>query len=103
MVGKKLKPVYVIPVGICWLVVVKKKKPTAVVPVGIRRLVVVKKKKPTAEGVRVHIGAHWAEGVGRAPPGGVWVGVWFSSRLYYPFGKGPGQHKFGATNKKCEN
>jgi len=27
----------------------------------------------------------------RAPPGGVWVGVWFRSRLYYPFGKGPGQ------------
>ena len=27
-----------------------------------------------------------------APPRGVWVGVWFSSRLYYPFGKGPGPH-----------
>ena len=23
---------------------------------------------------------------------GVWVGVWSSSRLYYSFGKGPGQH-----------
>ena len=33
-----------------------------------------------------------AERVGRAPPVGVWVGVWFSSRgpLYHPFGKGPG-------------
>ena len=49
---------------------------------------------PTAAGVVVwvHIGQHWAEGVGRAPPGGVCVGVWFNSRLYYPFGKGPGQH-----------
>jgi len=56
------------------------------------------------EGVRVHIGPHWAEGVGRAPPGGVWVRVWFSSRLYYPFGKGPGQHIIrGLKNKKCEN
>jgi len=46
----------------------------------------------------------WAEGVGRAPPGGVWVGVWFSSRLYYPFGKGPGQHIIWCLkNKKCEN
>jgi len=43
------------------------------------------------EGARVHIGPHWAETAGRAPPGG-WVGVWFSSRLYYPFGKGLGQH-----------
>ena len=39
-----------------------------------------------------------------APPGGVWVGVWFSSRLYYPFGKGPGQHIIRCLkNKKCEN
>jgi len=44
----KIKPVYVVPVGICWLVVVKKKKPTGIVPVGICRLVVIKKKKPTA-------------------------------------------------------
>ena len=51
-----------------------------------------------------HIGPHWAEGVGRAPSGGVWVGVWFSSRLYYPFGKGPGQHIIRCLkNKKCEN
>ena len=40
--------VYVVPVGICWLVVVKKKKPTLAVPVGVRRLVVVKKEKPIA-------------------------------------------------------
>jgi len=34
----------------------------------------------------------------------VWVGVWFSSRLYYPFGKGPGQHIYRCLeNKKCEN
>ena len=31
-------------------------------------------------------------GVGRAPPGGYGSGFWSSSRLYYPFGKGPGQH-----------
>ena len=40
------------------------------------------------------------------PLGGarVWVGVWFSSRLYYPFGKGPGQHTIRCLeNKKCEN
>ena len=56
------------------------------------------------DGVRVHIGSHWAERVGRAPPGGVWVGVWFSSWLYYPFGKGPGQHIIRCPkNKKCEN
>ena len=31
-------------------------------------------------------------------------GVWFSSRLYYPFGKGPGQHIIWCLkNKKCEN
>ena len=34
----------------------------------------------------------------------MWVGVWFSSRLYYPFGKGPGQHIVRyLKNKKCEN
>ena len=34
----------------------------------------------------------------------MWVGVWFSSRLYYPFGKGPGQHIIRCLkNKKCEN
>jgi len=34
----------------------------------------------------------------------VWVGVWFSSRLYYPFGKGPGQHIIRCLkNKKCDN
>jgi len=32
------------------------------------------------------------------------VEVWFSSRLYYPFGKGPGQHiNRCLKNKKCEN
>jgi len=47
---------------------------------------------------------YWAERVARAPPGEVWVGVWFSSRLYYPFGKGPGQHIIRCIkNKKCEN
>ena len=43
---EKIKPVYVIPVGICWLVVVKKEKPTTLIPVGSCRLVVVKKKTP---------------------------------------------------------
>ena len=34
----------------------------------------------------------------------MWVGVWFSSRLYNPFGKGPGQHIIRCLkNKKCEN
>jgi len=34
----------------------------------------------------------------------VWVGVWFSFRLYYPFSKGPGQHIILCLkNKKCEN
>ena len=52
----------------------------------------------------MNIGPHWAERVGRAPPGGVWVGVWFSSRLYYPFGKGPDHHIIWCLkNKKCEN
>ena len=38
------------------------------------------------------------------PLGGVWVGVWFSSRLYYPFSKGPVQHIIRCLkNKKCEN
>ena len=47
---------------------------------------------------------HWAERVARAPPGGVWVGGWFSSQLYYPFSKGPGQHIIRCLkNKKCEN
>jgi len=40
----------------------------------------------------VHIGPHWAERVGWAPPVGLWVGVWSICWLYYPFGKGPGQH-----------
>ena len=54
-----------------------------------------------SEYILAHI---WAEGVGRAPPGGVWVGVWFSSQLYYPFGEGPGQHVIRCLkNKKCKN
>ena len=56
------------------------------------------------EGVRVHIGPHLAERVGLAPPGGVGVGVWFSSRLYCPFDKGSGQHIIWCLkNKKREN
>ena len=32
------------------------------------------------------------------------VAGWFSSRSYYPFGKGPGQHIIRCLkNKKCEN
>jgi len=35
---------------------------------------------------------------------GVWVRVWSSSRLYYPFGKCPDQHIIRClTNTKCEN
>ena len=38
------------------------------------------------------------------PLGGCGSGFWFSSRLYYPFGKGPGQHIIRCLkNKKCEN
>jgi len=43
---------------------------------------------PAAAGVVGEKGSecpHWAERVGRAPPGGVWVRVWSSSRLYYLF------------------
>ena len=37
-------------------------------------------------------------------PWGGGVGVWFNSRLYYPFSKGPGQHIIWCLeNKKCEN
>ena len=40
----------------------------------------------------------------RHPLGGCGSGFWFSSRLYYPFGKGPGQHIIRClTNRKCEN
>ena len=38
------------------------------------------------------VGPHCAESVGQAPPGGMWIGCWFSSQLYYPFSKGLGQH-----------
>ena len=38
------------------------------------------------------------------PLGGCGSGFWFSSRLYYPFGEGPGQHIIRCLkNKKCEN
>jgi len=51
-----------------------------------------------------HVGPHWAERVRLAPPGGMWVGFWSNSRLYYLFGKGPGQHIIWCLeNKKCEN
>ena len=37
-------------------------------------------------------------------PWGVWVGVWSSSQLNYPFGKGPGQRIIRCLQKiKCEN
>jgi len=64
---------------------------------------------PTAAGVVVERGseyilAHTGPRELDAPPGGVWVGVSFSSRLYYPFGKGPGQHIIRCLKyKKCEN
>ena len=45
------------------------------------------------EGVRVHIGTHWAERVGRAPPGGgLGRGFGFVPGYTTHFGKGPGQH-----------
>jgi len=34
------------------------------------------------------------------PLGGCGSGLWFSSRLYYPFGKGPGQHIIRALKIK---
>ena len=34
----------------------------------------------------------WRQTHKKKTPGGVWVGVWFRFRLYYPFGKGLGQH-----------
>jgi len=33
-------------------------------------------------------------------PIGVWVGVWSSIRLYYPFGKGPGQQNIQCLKTK---
>ena len=37
------------------------------------------------------------------PLGGCGSGFWFRSRLYYPFGKGPGQHIIRCLkHKKCE-
>jgi len=51
-----------------------------------------------SEYILAHIGPR--EHVGRAPPGGVWVWVWSSSWLYYPFGKGLGQHITQCLKKK---
>ena len=61
---------------------------------------------PTAAGVVVERGSEYIlahtdpRELDGHPLGGGWVGVWFSSRLYYPFGKGPDQHMI--QNKKCD-
>jgi len=47
----------------------------------------------TATGVVVEKGSEYILAhTGPRELEGVWVGVWSSSRLYYSFGKGPGQH-----------
>ena len=54
-----------------------------------------------SEYILTHTGPRELDG---HPLGGVWVGVWFSSQLCYPFGKGPGQHIIRCLkNTKCEN
>ena len=54
-----------------------------------------------SEYILAHTGPRELDG---HPLGSVWVGVWFNSRLYYPVGKGPGQHIIRCLkNKKCEN
>jgi len=54
-----------------------------------------------SEYILTHTGPRELDG---NPLGGVWVGVWFSFRLYYSFGKGPGQNIiWHHKNKKCEN
>jgi len=64
---------------------------------------------PTTAGVVVERGseyilAHTGPRELDGHPLGVWVGVWFSSRLYNPFSKGPDQHIIWyLENKKCEN
>ena len=65
---------------------------------------------PTAAGVVVERGSEYIlthtgpRELDGHPLGGVWVRVCFSSRLYYPFGKGPGQHIIWCLKiKKCEN
>jgi len=42
-----------------------------------------------SEYILTHTGSRELDGY---PLGGCGSGFWFSSRLYYPFGKGPGQH-----------
>ena len=65
---------------------------------------------PTAAGVVVERGSEYKlahtgpRELDGHPLGGCGSGFWFSSRLYYPFGKGPGQHIIRCLkNKKCEN
>ena len=54
-----------------------------------------------SEYILAHTGPRELDG---HPLGGRGSGFWFSSRLYYPFGKGPGQHIIRCLkNKKCEN
>jgi len=54
-----------------------------------------------SEYILAHTGPRELDG---HPLGGCGSGFWFSSRLYYPFGKGPGQHIIRCLkNKKCEN
>jgi len=55
------------------------------------------------EGFRVHIGPHWAERVGQAPPGVVWVGVLVSFPVILPFRQGSGPTLIRCLeNNKCE-
>ena len=54
-----------------------------------------------SEYILAHTGPRELDG---HPLGGCGSGFWFSSRLYYPVGKGPGQHIIRCLkNKKCEN
>jgi len=54
-----------------------------------------------SEYILAHTGPRELDG---HPLGGCGSGFWFSSRLYYPFGKGPNQHIIRCLkNKKCEN
>ena len=54
-----------------------------------------------SEYILAHTGPRELDG---HPLGGCGSGFWFSSQLYYPFGKGPGQHIIRCLkNKKCEN
>jgi len=50
-----------------------------------------------SEYILVHTGPKELDG---HPLGGGWVGVWSSSRLYYPFSEGLGQHKIWCLKKK---